>query len=554
MGRDTALFFRPVRMLNNMAFITAQRPLLAALLSALVCGAPCLSPADTQAETARAAENIIDPHFTGRDCDVCHTTVPEPGQTAVNLKFGGDDVALCNSCHEKDTVPSDLHPVGVTAARTAAITVPEGLPLYDGAVTCRTCHDVYLQCRESPRKHFENIDFLRGGPYPKTSDLCFRCHSKEAYAKVNPHRQTDEAGRIIETQCLYCHQTLPDPDDASGIDDVDFKTDTATFCAACHGKQKALHPAGAEHAVELPSDMQDARTAAEKRFGADLPLFNGRVFCGTCHNPHDRNIIKRKAAAAGSDAESRLRLEKSYDLCVACHRDKADMASREKDVAVVVPEVSARQEPAEAPVYHKSFLEKKCRACHAVTRSEPQPPLVFKMCFQSGCHEPALIAETFQHGEALNANCLLCHNQHGSQYGAHVVNDQNILCSACHPLLGTARETGDTRPEQDFHDRYQALFRQLLPGREISCSYCHGDNHQELIQDTGIVPCYQCHSYIKKLIADKAGKPRDVHETLAQDRCSACHDPHSSPYRYLLRDEPESYTNKGAPGRVAKPE
>jgi hypothetical protein len=78
----------------------------------------------------------------------------------------------------------------------------------------------------------------------------------------------------------------------------------------------------------------------------------------------------------------------------------------------------------------------------------------------------------------------------------------------------------------------------------MSCSYCHGEDHSEKVYENGIVTCYQCHNYIKNLIKGKKGKPKNIHETFiifVRDRCTYCHDPHSSPYPYLLKEEPESY-------------
>jgi predicted CXXCH cytochrome family protein len=63
----------------------------------------------------------------------------------------------------------------------------------------------------------------------------------------------------------------------------------------------------------------------------------------------------------------------------------------------------------------------------------------------------------------------------------------------------------------------------------------------------GTVPCYQCHHYIKELITNKPGKGRNIHDTLAgftKSSCTSCHNPHSSPYPYLLEEEPESYRKK----------
>jgi len=452
---------------------------------------------------------------------------------------------MCNSCHQTEYMKGDLHPVGIVPPEGDTIKVPTELPLYEGKVTCRTCHDVYMQCQAQPSVQFENINFLRGAPYKKTTDLCFRCHNIEVYKKTNPHEQRDEEGNIVKERCLYCHQSLPDPDTVSGIEEVTFKTETSTFCAACHGEEETFHPANANHIRAPSQEMLTAIEESEKKFGVILPIFKGEVFCGTCHNPHDKGIIKREEASKGSEVEKRVRLDWSYDLCVACHSEKEDLSTREVHIDIQDKDLTPPTGGEDIPSYHKSFLEKKCRACHTITRESPERPTVYKMCFQVDCHDASLVGETFKHRDALEGNCLFCHSQHGSQYGAHIINDQQKLCKACHPLLiGMEESEKEEEKGEDFHDYYLTLFRKLVPDQEISCSYCHGEDHSEKIYKEGIVTCYQCHNYIKQLVKGEKGKPKNIHETFIRfirNNCTLCHNPHSAPYPYLLKEEPESY-------------
>jgi formate-dependent nitrite reductase cytochrome c552 subunit len=108
-------------------------------------------------------------------------------------------------------------------------------------------------------------------------------------------------------------------------------------------------------------------------------------------------------------------------------------------------------------------------------------------------------------------------------------------------------EAGAKEKGEDFHDWYLALFRKLLPDQEMSCRYCHGEDHSTAIYEKGITSCYQCHNYTKALIKGKPGKPKNIHETLTnfiENRCTTCHNPHSSPFPHLLKEAPESYQGK----------
>jgi predicted CXXCH cytochrome family protein len=243
--------------------------------------------------------------------------------------------------------------------------------------------------------------------------------------------------------------------------------------------------------------------------------------------------------------EYKLRLDWSEDLCIACHSEKEDMAAS----VIGLPENWKRDfvtvtKGEGIPSYHKSFLEKKCRSCHIITRDSPERPIVYKMCFQADCHDTTLISGTFKHSETIDANCLLCHSQHGSKYSAHIVNDQQKLCRACHPLLSGSQENNKQNKSDDLHDSYYGLFQELVKDKEITCSFCHGEDHSQKVQENGIATCYQCHNYIQGLVMGKKGRTKNVHETLrrfAGSNCTLCHDPHSSQFPNLLKEERESY-------------
>ncbi len=351
-------------------------------------------------------DEIINPHFTGKDCDACHEGIPRRGDSDARLKFKGDDITLCNSCHENELIKGNLHPVGIIPSEEKGINIPADFPLYEGEITCMTCHEITMQCKENRSLQFENRNFLRGGPYKRTIDLCFRCHSQEKFKKTNPHNQVDEEGNIVEAQCLYCHTSLPDPQTATNIDDVSLKPDISTLCSTCHSQQRERHPAKANHLVAPPEEMLSAIQAAEENHEVTLPLFEGKIFCGTCHNPHDKDVIKQTRVAKGATEKFRLRLNPAYDLCVACHREKADLAKKEiviniKDKDLVQPATGD-----DVPYYHKSYLEQNCRACHRITRDNPERPMVYKMCFQADCHDTSLIPRALN--TRLHEKAIVC--------------------------------------------------------------------------------------------------------------------------------------------------
>ncbi len=141
----------------------------------------------------------INPHRSGVFCQLCHETGIGLSSDALKLKFQADRVAVCLQCHDGKKARADNHPVRVSPSKDKGVHVPEGFPLYDGKITCLTCHEMPCQGGDLEAK------LLRGGPYEKRVDACLSCHSKERYQAVNPHIMIDPNGRIMKNKCLYCH-------------------------------------------------------------------------------------------------------------------------------------------------------------------------------------------------------------------------------------------------------------------------------------------------------------------------------------------------------------
>jgi predicted CXXCH cytochrome family protein len=496
----------------------------------------------TTGEVLAARKEIINPHWTGNDCEICHEERPKPRQKDLKFKFGGDFIAMCKSCHQGEDARSDIHPVGVYPREGDKVSIPDWLPLQGGKTTCVTCHDMKLHIENNPPIRFKNPDFLRGGPYKNKIDLCFNCHKVKAYKKINPHQQIDAEDRIVTTQCLYCHQSLPNSDTITNIEEVTFKTEIGTFCTACHPEEESNHPAYANHMLPPSREMIKHIKESEKKLDVILPLFKDNVFCGTCHNPHSPGVIKGSAASKGARETHRLRLNSDYELCVACHAEKEFLLTKKVTIAIQEEPIGGPASTGETHTAHNAYRDKKCRACHTITSEQPERPSVYKLCFQGECHNTeTLLGGDFVHTMAVQGNCLFCHNQHKSQYGYHIVNDQRKLCKACHPLLLGEKEDSNNRKSKDYHDNYLSMFKKVIHDQEPTCIFCHGKDHRPMVKEWGIKPCYKCHNYIKQLVKGERGKQVNIHDTFSREMCTDCHNPHSSPHPDLLKEKKKVY-------------
>jgi hypothetical protein len=251
-------------------------------------------------------------HYTGKYCRDCHEQIPQAGGNKF-LKFNGDFNILCK-CH---TPANYIHPVGIEPSREIKAKIPAELPMQKGEITCLTCHDIYKQCR----KRRVDKNSLRGRPFQKRSDFCYKCHNKAPYMKLNVHKQLDSKGKIVVEKCLYCHPDKPDESRAR-YKDVKFIGDLGMLCQGCH-VIRGNHSGNFNHMVRPSAETLARMQAMENDFGIILPLDeNGKLTCITCHNPHENGVIRAESPAAkGADSKYRHRLPGNR-LCVECHRSK----------------------------------------------------------------------------------------------------------------------------------------------------------------------------------------------------------------------------------------
>ncbi len=251
-------------------------------------------------------------HYTGQYCNECHEKTPVEGGDPY-LKYAGDDKQLCR-CHVFSSTayihPSDIKPTPEKKKR-----IPADFPLKEGRVACITCHDIYRQCR----KRLFNRNSLRGAPYPKRTDFCYRCHAAETHQPLDPHHQINDAGELIIANCLICHAEKPDEKHAT-FSDVKFIGDIEVMCRRCH-HITGNHSGNADHMGIRPSaDGMKRIQAMEKKHNLRLPLDeNGKMTCITCHNPHEKGVIPEdRPGAKGAGSKYRHRL--SENLCQECHQ------------------------------------------------------------------------------------------------------------------------------------------------------------------------------------------------------------------------------------------
>lgn len=244
------------------------------------------------------------PHdFAESECVLCHQGDGE-GAHGIN-----DDAitSLCLQCHPDLFSEGYMHPVDVMPQKVT--TIPDDMPLSKlGRITCITCHDVHVPYLTplGTRSYF-----LRR--YGTGAEFCKNCHADMSpesrghptalgEAHLDSKYITTDASQQIDPlskNCISCH-------DGAYASSVSINAGLWTHNASNFDTMSS-HPIGI--------DYEEARTRAGRKtdlrpmdqVDRRILFFDGKVGCGTCHNPY-------------GELMSHLVMENSRSrLCFACH-------------------------------------------------------------------------------------------------------------------------------------------------------------------------------------------------------------------------------------------
>lgn len=280
-------------------------------------------------EQAITIDQIPNPHWREDACITCHTSPPQGDQLSLRV---ADTLSGCQNCHDSVTEQTHIHAVGMTPSSKMLNHMPDNfkatLTSPGDKINCITCHNVILQCKTDRFFQYKYNDiFLRDAPYNSRTGLCYRCHDKSKYQPLNPHDQIDDQGKLLTEKCLVCHLKVPEELDTGETINADLYLDSdwSALCINCH--RKIEHPSAnlsfikkgkPDHLVKPSTAYMRQMEKMTVQNDVYLPLEEGtdRIFCATCHNPHERGVIKNTKLAKGADSEHRLRI---VPLCTNCH-------------------------------------------------------------------------------------------------------------------------------------------------------------------------------------------------------------------------------------------
>ena len=279
-------------------------------------------------------DDIPNPHWNKNGCIACHTSTAATGTMADAKNLRHKEVEqICYYCHSpafshRYIHPSDVRPDKKMQARMSQVMRAE-MVKSNNIINCSSCHDMTLQC-QSGVKHQKstNPKFFRNGPYESRSQLCFLCHDKSQYQRLNPHEQINQQGKLQPEKCRICHaDSIEELDRITDIDQLQFNArgSLSTMCWGCHpwtphpGGQFSFfkNELGPTHLVKPPKKIKQRLDKMSEKNQIYFPLEpdSGKVFCGTCHNAHEKGVIKNPEKAKGAGSKKRLRDQKICDYC-----------------------------------------------------------------------------------------------------------------------------------------------------------------------------------------------------------------------------------------------
>lgn len=254
-------------------------------------------------------KDIPNPHWKKNACVACH----KGKASAKKQELRNSDVdKLCNTCHASLSEHSYIHVSDIKLPRAMQKRMPKSfrkaVKRGGNKMTCITCHDLPMTCKQNRYKEKgPNPLFFRGGPYESRTGLCYHCHNKKKYQRVNAHEQISASGKLLSDKCLICHKTTAGLAGAKSSENVDFnlKQDLSRLCWGCHRWKP--HPGGSftffsgkggtpNHLVKPSSQIMDRMQEMQKRMKSCFLLNQEQVryFAAPAIIPINRVLLKQR--------------------------------------------------------------------------------------------------------------------------------------------------------------------------------------------------------------------------------------------------------------------
>jgi predicted CXXCH cytochrome family protein len=238
--------------------------------------------------------------FKLNQCKLCHV-LDDNSQMA---KRPTDDIiAACRHCHSGViSGKTPMHPFDVPPG---SVTIPAEMPLSErGQITCVTCHVTHNPDSGGNDYHLRTTAIgqsfcrachkgdTRGGSH--VSALSWAHIGSDDHTSAGFQQALDSTSR----RCMSCH-------DGSVATAITANIGSGT--SRDFGRfDKSDHPIGVD--IETVRMLrQSAHIRPIEAISSQIPLYNGKLGCGSCHNPYSKEEKYLVMSDQGSN------------LCSSCH-------------------------------------------------------------------------------------------------------------------------------------------------------------------------------------------------------------------------------------------
>ena len=277
----------------------------------------------------------------------------------------------------------------------------DGAATYVGEKVCANCH----AAENAHFGHTEHAGVFRQNPRnERERQVCEACHGPGSRHLANATDRnaligfTREWGTPVEkqnAQCLGCHQGRqriywPGSPHASNM----------LACSDCHNTMTRMSATGLLKKAGISETCYSChrQQRAEFRKRSHMPLPEGKMSCGSCHNPH------------GSPTRPMLNANTVNDVCYSCHTEKRGPF-----------------------IWEHAPVRENCLNCHEAHGSNHEAllvaprPFLCQQCHTNRTHQntlatvPNLASGAAPNQRLIARGCQTCHAQiHGSNHPAGV--------------------------------------------------------------------------------------------------------------------------------------
>jgi len=248
------------------------------------------------------------PHaFKESDCVLCHQGDP----TSPTSLPAGSPTLACTGCHADILKSGFMHPVDV---RPDQVKIPADFPLSrSGLIVCTTCHAVH----ETPLDTFAEKTYFLRRPL-RGRAFCASCHTQGSldggghqlvlgeahfqsrYISTGVGQELDETSK----NCISCH----DGTYGSSVPVTGGVWQHSSNYGSAGTKLGSKHPIGINYEEARLKHGRKTDLRPISLVDQRLQLYNGRLGCGTCHDPYShlaKDLVMSNERSA---------------LCFACHQ------------------------------------------------------------------------------------------------------------------------------------------------------------------------------------------------------------------------------------------